>query len=121
MILVVLAVMAWGLNWITPGIFGSVVAGLFAGVIIGQITERYTSDEYGPTQGIAEQTKMGAATTIIDGLAVGMFSAGWSVITIVIGIICAYGFAGGFSNPSMGLFHILYSRNLGSSPTLAMI
>ena len=38
---------------------------------------------------------MGAATTIIDGMAVGMFSTGIPVITIVLGILCAYGFAAG--------------------------
>ena len=53
---------------ITWGIFGSVVAGLVAGVVIGQITEYYTSDEYKPTKGIAEQANMGPATAIIDAL-----------------------------------------------------
>ena len=43
-------------GWITWGVFGSVVAGLLAGVIIGQSTEYFTSDEYKPTQGIAKQT-----------------------------------------------------------------
>ncbi len=47
-------------------------------------------------KGIAEQAKMGPATTIIDGLATGMFSAGIPVVTIVVGILCAFGFAGGF-------------------------
>ncbi|HRU02209.1 MAG TPA: sodium/proton-translocating pyrophosphatase, partial [Victivallales bacterium] len=37
---------------ISYGIFGAVIAGLFAGVIIGQSTEYYTSDEYEPTKGI---------------------------------------------------------------------
>jgi len=80
-------------GWITWGIFGSVVAGLLAGVVIGQLTEYYTSDEYGPTRGIAEQANMGPATTIIDGFATGMFSAGLPVVAIVIGILCAFGFA----------------------------
>ena len=39
---------------------------------------------------IAEQAKMGPATTIIDGLAVGMFSTGLSTLTIVLGIIAAF-------------------------------
>ena len=56
-ILAALAVMAH-IDWITWGIFGSVVSGLAAGVIIGQLTEYYTSDEYKPTKGIAEQTQM---------------------------------------------------------------
>jgi K(+)-stimulated pyrophosphate-energized sodium pump len=118
-ILVALAIMAWGLHWITPGIFGSVVSGLVAGVIIGQITEYYTSDEYKPTKGIAEQCKMGPATAIIDGLAVGMFSTGLSVITIVIGILCAFAFAGGFSNLSMGLYGIGFAA-VGMLSTLGI-
>ena len=88
------------------GLFGSVVAGLVAGVIIGQATEYYTSDEYAPTKGIANQANMGAATTIIDGLAVGMFSSGIPVVTICIAILAAFGLAGGFSNASQGLYGI---------------
>jgi K(+)-stimulated pyrophosphate-energized sodium pump len=118
-ILVALAIMAWGLHWITPGIFGSVVSGLIAGVIIGQITEYYTSDEYKPTKGIAEQAQMGPATTIIDGLAVGMFSTGWSVLTIVVGIVCAFAFAGGFSDLSMGLYGIGFAA-VGMLSTLGI-
>jgi K(+)-stimulated pyrophosphate-energized sodium pump len=88
------------------GVAFSVIAGLIVGCIIGKLTERYTSDEYKWTQGIAEQAKMGPATTIIDGLAVGMFSTGWPVITIVVGILCAFGFAGGFGNFNMGLYGV---------------
>jgi K(+)-stimulated pyrophosphate-energized sodium pump len=107
------------MGFITWGIFGSVVSGLIAGVIIGQITEFYTSDEYGPTKGIAEQAKMGPATTIIDGMAVGMFSTGWSVVTIVIGIVCAFAFAGGFSNMAMGLYGIGFAA-VGMLSTLGI-
>ncbi|MDT8390916.1 MAG: sodium-translocating pyrophosphatase [Lentisphaeria bacterium] len=98
------------LGMITYGVCGSVWAGLLAGCVIGKMTEYYTSDEYKPTKGIAEQSQMGPATTIIDGLAVGMFSTGWPVITIVIGILCAFGFAGGFGDTpaafNMGLYGI---------------
>jgi len=118
LILVVLALMSL-IGLITWGIFGSVVAGLLAGVIIGQITEYYTSDEYKPTKGIADQAQMGPATTIIDGMATGMFSTGWSVITIAIGILCAFGFAGGFSNLSMGLYGIGFAA-VGMLSTLGI-
>jgi K(+)-stimulated pyrophosphate-energized sodium pump len=118
MILAAVAAMAWA-GWITWGIFGSVVSGLVAGVVIGQLTEYYTSDEYGPTKGIAEQANMGAATTIIDGLATGMFSAGLPVVTIVIGILCAFGSAGGFSDVSMGLYGIGFAA-VGMLSTLGI-
>jgi len=108
-----------GLHWITWGIFGSVVSGLVAGVLIGQFTEYYTSDEYKPTRGIAEQANMGPATTIIDGLATGMYSAGLPVITIVIGILCAFGFAGGFTNMAMGLYGIGFAA-VGMLATLGI-
>ncbi len=107
------------INWITWGIFGSVVSGLVAGVLIGQFTEYYTSDEYKPTRGIAAQAVMGPATTIIDGFATGMYSAGLPVVTIVIGILCAFGFAGGFSNVAMGLYGIGFAA-VGMLATLGI-
>ena len=106
-------------NWISWGIFLAVLSGLAAGVIIGQLTEYYTSDEFKPTRGIAEQANMGAATTIIDGFATGMFSAGLPVITIVIGILCAYGFAGGFEHMAMGLYGIGFAA-VGMLATLGI-
>ncbi len=118
LILVAVAILA-ACGWITWGIFGSVVAGLGAGVVIGQLTEYYTSDEYKPTRGIAEQANMGPATTIIDGFATGMFSAGWPVVAIVIGILCAFGFAGGFQNISMGLYGIGFAA-VGMLATLGI-
>jgi K(+)-stimulated pyrophosphate-energized sodium pump len=119
-VLIIFAVagLAWA-DWISWGVFGSVVSGLVAGVLIGQFTEYYTSDSYGPTKGIAEQTKMGAATTIIEGFATGMYSAGLPVITIVLGILCAFGFAGGFSNMAMGLYGIGFAA-VGMLSTLGI-
>jgi len=118
LILIAIALMATT-DWISWGIFGSVVSGLAAGVIIGQLTEYYTSDEYKPTRGIANQANMGPATTIIDGFATGMYSAGLPVITIVIGILCAFGFAGGFSNIAMGLYGIGFAA-VGMLATLGI-
>ncbi len=122
LILLVMAVLA-ATGVVTWGIFGSVTAGLLAGVIIGQSTEYYTADEYKPTQGIAAQAPMGAATVIIEGLAVGMLSAGIPVVTIVVGILCAYGFAGGFgSDPgsmSLGLYGVGFAA-VGMLATLGI-
>jgi len=118
LILVFLAVMA-GLDWISWGVFGAAVSGLLAGVIIGQSTEYYTSDGNKPTQGIAKQAKQGPATLIIEGMAVGMSSTWIPVVTIVIGIIAAYGFAGGFSNFAMGVYGIGFAA-VGMLSTLGI-
>ncbi|RMD74018.1 MAG: sodium-translocating pyrophosphatase, partial [Lentisphaerae bacterium] len=118
LILVAVAVLA-GMGIITWGIFGSVCAGLVAGLLIGQATEYYTSDEYKPTKGIAEQANMGPATTIIDGLATGMYSAGLPVVVIVIGILVAFGSANGFQDFSMGLYGIGFAA-VGMLATLGI-
>ena len=107
------------LGFISWGVFGAVVAGLASGVIIGQATEYYTSDDYRPTQGIAGQAVMGPATTIIDGLATGMYSAGVPVVTICVGILCAFGFAGGFSDFTAGLYGIGFAA-VGMLSTLGI-
>jgi len=117
-ILIAVAVMAYA-GWISWGIFGSVVSGLIAGVVIGQGTEYFTSDEYAPTKGIAKQAQQGPATLIIDGLAVGMYSTWIPVLTIVLGIIGAYGFAGGFTNFSVGVYGIGFAA-VGMLSTLGI-
>ena len=118
LILVVLAVMAYT-GMITWGVFGSAVSGLLAGVIIGQSTEYFTSDGNKPTQGIAKQAQQGPATVIIEGMAVGMFSTWVPVVTIVAGIIAAYGFAGGFHNFAMGVYGIGFA-SVGMLSTLGV-
>jgi K(+)-stimulated pyrophosphate-energized sodium pump len=118
LILAVVAVLAF-MGWISWGIFGSVVAGLVAGVIIGQGTEYFTSDEYKPTKGIARQATQGPATTIIDGIAVGMFSTWIPVTTIVLGILAAFGFAGGFDDFAMGVYGIGFAA-VGMLSTLGI-
>jgi H(+)-translocating pyrophosphatase len=76
-------------------LWGSIVSGLIAGLVIAWFTEYYTSYEHKPTRSIAEQTETGAATTIIAGISVGMISTWVPITTIVIAIICAFTFAGG--------------------------
>jgi len=89
---------------VAMGVFGSLITGLFAGVLIGWFTEYYTSSEYKPTQMIADQSQTGPATTIIAGLATGMSSTWASISIIGIGMLTAYGVAGGFTTPELGLY-----------------
>jgi K(+)-stimulated pyrophosphate-energized sodium pump len=87
-------------------IFFSMLAGLLAGLLVGKLVEYYTSHDYGPTRGIAEHAKTGPATVIIEGLAVGMISTGFPVVVIGIAILVAFGVAGGFTTPLLGLYGI---------------
>ena len=75
-------------------IFWAIVAGLGAGVIIGLITEYYTSYDYGPTKGVAEAAQTGAATTMISGISSGMQSTLVPVIIIGGAILAAFELAG---------------------------
>ena len=88
----------------------SVISGLLAGVIIGKVTEYYTSHSYKPTQKLAESAKTGPATVIINGVGLGMVSTAIPVLTIAIAIMLAYGFATGFhfstATLSVGLYGI---------------
>ena len=88
----------------------SVLSGLLAGVIIGKVTEYYTSHSYKPTQKLAESSQTGPATVIINGVGLGMISTAVPVITIAVAILLAYGFATGFhfnvNTLSLGLYGI---------------
>ncbi|MDO8916115.1 MAG: sodium-translocating pyrophosphatase [Coriobacteriia bacterium] len=70
--------------------FGSVVAGLVAGIAIGQITEYYCSDHYKPVKSIADASQTGAATNIIAGLGVGMISTVGPILVVCAGIWGSY-------------------------------
>ena len=99
-------------NWI--GISCSVIVGLFAGIVIGQSTEYYTSHTYKPTQNIANCAGTGPATVIISGIGTGMLSTAIPVATIAIAIILAFLCATNFDvanmlsaqNLSLGLYGI---------------
>ncbi len=88
------------------GILLSVVSGLLAGILIGKSTEYYTSYEYKPTQKLAEQSETGPATVIIAGMALGMRSTGASLLTIMVAIMAAFAFAGGFEHFALGLYGV---------------
>jgi len=88
------------------GMWGSIAAGLIAGILIGKSTEYYTSYDYKPTRGIAKQAETGPATVIIAGVAEGMKSTWGALLTVIVAIIAAYGFAGGFEQTSLGLYGV---------------
>lgn len=100
-------------NWV--GVSLAVVVGLFAGIIIGQSTEYYTSQTYSPTRRIAEASKTGPATVIISGIGTGMLSTCIPVVTIAIAILLSFIFAaGGFGlREGVTLANVFSAENLG--------
>ncbi len=90
------------------GFYFAILAGLVAGVLIGQATEYFTSDSYKPTRKLAGKSETGSATIIIGGLGLGMMSTLLPIIIIAVCILVAYFAAGGFTdtNSSFGLYGI---------------
>lgn len=86
--------------------FIAIVSGLVVGLIIGRITEYYTSADYNPVKKIANESETGASTNIIGGLSVGMMSTGIPIVVIAIGIIVAFYAAGGAEDAVLGLYGI---------------
>ena len=86
-------------------LFIAVACGLIAGLVISKTSEYYTSDDYGPTRRLAKKTQTGVAINITSGLALGMGSTLWPVITLGMAIMGAYWAGGvyGISIASLGM------------------
>ena len=76
----------------------TIITGLLIGVLIGAVTEIYTSGDYRFVKKIAKQSETGSATTIISGLAVGMQSTAVPILLVCVGVL--------ISNKLMGLYGI---------------
>ncbi|MDR1782069.1 MAG: sodium-translocating pyrophosphatase [Bacilli bacterium] len=87
----------------------AIISGLIVGVLIGKITEVFTSDHFPFVKKIAHQSETGPATTIIAGLSVGMISTAAPIILIAIAIACSYFFAGiyGIALSAIGMLSIV--------------
>ena len=90
------------------GVFIAVVIGLASGTIIGLVTEYYTATHTAPVTNIARQSVTGAATNIISGLGVGMYSTGIPTLVLAAAIIGAYTFAGlyGIAIAALGMLSV---------------
>ncbi len=83
-----------GLSVDSFDIFMATIVGLAAGIIIGLLTEYFTAESKSPVHKIAKASETGPATNLIAGLANGMYSTLWPVVTIALAIIAAYSYAG---------------------------
>ncbi|MHC4717858.1 MAG: proton/sodium-translocating pyrophosphatase [Planctomycetota bacterium] len=93
-----------GVNWL--GVWGAIVAGMLAGIVIGKATEYATSYDFKPTREVSRSSETGPATVIIAGIAEGMQSTWMALATVIVAIMLAFKFAGGFTNTLMGLYGV---------------
>jgi inorganic pyrophosphatase/K(+)-stimulated pyrophosphate-energized sodium pump len=93
-----------GVNW--WGIWLAIIIGMGAGIVIGKATEYYTSYDFSPTRGVSGSAETGPATVIIAGIAEGMKSTWTALATVIVAILMAFAFAGGFENMLLGLYGV---------------
>ena len=85
-------------------LFWVILTGLVVGQVIGTATEYFTSYEFAPVKWIAQQSQTGHPTTIIAGIAIGLYSTVIPTFAIAAGIWIAFELAGG--SDGMGLYGI---------------
>lgn len=83
---------AFRFGWISPWL--SAVSGIVAGILLGMLAERYTSDKYKETLGIAELAKKGPALVIVGGTSTGWRSCLPACVTMGGAIIVSSFFSG---------------------------
>ena len=114
-IIVTSVIMAAGSYFIVDSIIGdinvffSMITGLVAGTIIGEISQYYTSESYRPVKFIAESSKTGAATTIISGLSVGLQSTALTALVVASAIYITYSLSDlfGIAMAAVGMLSII--------------
>ena len=87
-------------NWT---LYFPILAGLLAGVLIGQATEYFTSDTYKPTKKLSDSSETGSATIIISGLSLGMISTALPIVIVAVCVLVSYFVSGGGSQGLYGI------------------
>ena len=80
-----------------PGarLFGAIVVGVILGFAASKITQYFTSTKTKPVKDIAKAARTGPATTVLEGISLGLESAVWALIAIAVAIGAALGLGGG--------------------------
>jgi K(+)-stimulated pyrophosphate-energized sodium pump len=81
----------------SPGarMFGAVLVGVVLGYAASKITAYFTSTTTKPVQDIAKATRTGPATTVLEGMSLGLESAVWALIAVATAIGGAVALGGG--------------------------
>ena len=88
------------------GVFIAILCGLVGGCAIGYFTEYYTSDNYKPTQKLADASETGSATIIIGGISLGLKSTMTSILIVAVAVVISFFAAGGHADFNQGLYGI---------------
>ncbi|MCZ6821113.1 MAG: sodium-translocating pyrophosphatase [Calditrichaeota bacterium] len=83
-----------GNSYSVMGPFYATLAGVLSGIIIGFISEYYTSSKYKPVRQLAEDSQSGPALTVTGGISIGMASTAMPVIALAAAVMASYHFAG---------------------------
>ena len=80
-----------------PGarLFGAIVVGVILGFAASKITQYFTSTKTKPVKDIAKAARTGPATTVLEGISLGLESAVWALVAIAVAIGAALGLGGG--------------------------
>ena len=96
----------FGLGAEKIGFYFAIISGLLAGILIGVVTEYYTSDSYKPTKKLAGTSSTGPATVIIGGLSLGMLSTVLPVVIVGASVLASYFLSGGSDSYNNGLYGV---------------
>jgi len=83
-----------GVEYTKMAPFWATIVGIVSGVIVGFVSEYFTSSKYKPVKRLAENSQSGPAITVTEGIAVGMESTAVPVLVLAIAVIVAYNVAG---------------------------
>ena len=96
----------FGLGAEKIGFYFAILSGLLAGILIGVVTEYYTSDSYKPTKKLAGTSSTGPATVIIGGLSLGMLSTVLPVVIVGASVLVSFFLSGGSDSYNNGLYGV---------------
>jgi len=110
-------------------LYGCMVSGLAAGLLIVVYTEFYTGSNAKPVITIAERSKSGPALTVMSGNAVGLISSGLPVITVAVALLISFGLGEQFAglipalngNPFLGGVYGTTMATMGMLSTAGIV